>query len=734
MTITQSRNHLLTSYLLKGLALIFLVSSLPALALRFEPTDELTIDLDTTLAYGAMWRVEEQMGLDPPHAISPTLSQADAEFQDFVLAWNSDDGDRNFEKGDLVSDRYAVTSDFDMRRGDYGLFLRAQIFYDSVYFEETSWDGKGWDDWRGGATLDCYDATGVYNPGVDGLLDTSDTGGGCDPGNARVYNGLGVYAGPESLNNSMAAGEISDPSHFSEKTKDRHGYDARFLDAYIYGTFPIGDKTLDLRLGRQALGWGEALMLQGGIGFAVNRIDAAAATSPGVELKEIFLPTGSLYGQLNLSDTLTLEAYWQYEWKPSELFATGSYFSAQDFLESDVLLVNVGFNANCMFGLGKTFNTGADTNGVGGTDSCSDPNTLIDVGTEHWLDNNPNAMYKSADVEPDHQSDQFGVALRFLLDGGSEGGVYFVQYHDKYPSLWAGNNGAKDSSIYAQSNDILGLGGIGYGDPNWVGGPVSSVDVEGFNSQSYTIQYKERIKLYGLTYNTVIKDIQMGFELTYRENQPIVPACTDEMLAQATFDETLPEGFGYLDYVKGLTMKSPCKDESAKHIAGYAYDFTNDAFDPGTANKLLGWPAEAEVFTYNYGVTLVVPPSPLWDTGIFVAEFGGWYVGGYENEDLKVTSIGGFTKTGNGASAIFLPQYKNVYEGVDLTIPLFVNYTLDGSFSYFAYNEKALWASIGVEAVYLSNLRVGLVYSAFGGANNMWRDRDNIAFNMKYTF
>src|SRR5690606_22229336 len=164
------------------------------------------------------------------------------------------------------------------------------------------------------------------------------------------------YGGPEALNNAIADGSISDPSHFSDSVKDTHGYNARFLDAYVYGTFDVGDRSLALRVGRQAISWGEALMLQGGIGFAQNRIDAAAATSPGVELKEIFLPTGAVYGQLDLTDTLTVEAYWQYEWKPSELFATGAYFSAQDMLDSNIFLTNVEFRNNCMFVDGERYN------------------------------------------------------------------------------------------------------------------------------------------------------------------------------------------------------------------------------------------------------------------------------------------------------------------------------------------------------------------------------------------
>lgn len=756
MTITQYRSPLLMKCLFRGVVTAVLISSLPAQALHFEPADELSIDLDTTLAYGAMWRVEKQMDLDPPHYINPgdttgagKTNEASDEFQDFVLGWNSDDGNRNFEKGDLVSNRYAVTSDFDMNMRGYGLFLRAQMFYDSVYFEETSWDGEGWDDYYGTSPKAADVLTGLLGPGdrdCDGngspdqaIGEPPGVGpGGCDLANPRRFNGVGTYVGPESINNAYASGQISNPAHFSDDVKETNGFDARFLDAYVYGTFPIGERNLDLRLGRQALGWGEALMLQGGIGFAVNRIDANAATSPGVELKEIFLPSGMLYGQLDLSESLTVEAYWQYEWKPSELFATGTYFSGQDMLESDILLTNTQFNANCMFGLGKTYN-GADLNGDGGSNICDGPNMLpiLGVGTEHWLVNNPNAMFKAEDVEPDDETDQYGLALRVLFEGGSEAGVYFVQSHDKYPSLWAGNNGAVDSSVYSQSNvgGPLGLAA----NPDWIGPDQNSAGVAGFNVNKYTIEYKERIRLYGLTYNTVVNDVQMGFELTYRENQPIVPACSQESLSNVTFDESLPGGAtgSYASFQKGLTLNSDCKDDSAKYLAAFGYDFLGGtAWDPREAsNKLLGWPAEAEVFTYNIGVTLVVPPSPLWDTGIFVGELGGWYVGsGFENDDLKVTDIGGFTQKGNGVSAIFLPQYKNILQGVDLTIPFFVNYTIDGSFSYYAYNEKALWASVGLEAVYLSNMRVGLTYSAFGGANAMWRDRDNIAFNVKYTF
>lgn len=774
-SVIQLRGFLKIAAVATGLVLASSVQ-----ALRFEPAEEFSIDFDTTLTYGAMWRLEEQdpykmgphggpmgqWGYTPgpdgkfgywlgntnvrpntPGAVWDDINAQPAsttpQFLDAVIAWNSDDGNRNFEKGDLVSNRVAMLNDFDFRYQDYGLFLRTQIFYDAVYFEETSWDGKGWDTW------------GITNPdgspyyAADGFVADNVLNPTCQLQGA--YGGCAAPWQIESDNNAYASREISDPSHFSDKTKDINGYNARFLDAFVYGTFHFGDRTLDLRIGRQTISWGEALMLQGGIGFAQNRIDANAATSPGVELKEIFLPTGAVYGQFDLSETLTLEAYWQYEWMPSELFGTGSYFSSQDFLNSDIFLLNTDYRNACSF----EFDT-RQASGKHCDDTLPMGDPLSDLaGAQHYLTASHNYMKRSKDVEPDHQSDQFGIALRKLLDNGSEMGIFFIQYHDKYPSLWALNNGAKETLLEAPT-DAAG---------NLLFNSADNNGAVGFNSNNYTIEYKERIKLLGLTYNTVINDIQMGFEVAYRPNQPVVPACTDEMLEAGTTDNSFfanPAGpTQHERFVRGLSYESDCKDPAARFLMPTLYnsadpdgsgplptgaevpDSANNFPNGEKASKLPAWPAQAELVTANWGVTLVIPPSPLWDTGIFVAELGGFWVGreykdghfgsNFHDEDLKVTDIGSFTQSGYGMSAIFMPQYKNVMEGVDLTIPVFVNYGIEGSFAYYNYTQGALWASVGVEAVYLSNTRVGLTYSGFGG-DHMWNDRDNIAVTAKYTF
>jgi len=748
----KSRFYKADSNYLKSLKKIAFGASLGCLAssayaLHFEPTDDFTIDIDTTLTYGAMWRVEDMdnsrksiysngaiVPVDQWSARTPGSSNDALLSDDYLEAvelWNSDDGNRNFEKGDQVSSRVSAITDMDFNYQNVGLFLRTQIFYDSVYFEETSWDAEGWDYWEG--------------PDVN-----------CGPGEATPNCG---YVNPASINNLVAspehgeAGRISDPKHFSEAVKDIHGFNARFLDAYVYGTFDVGDRLLDLRVGRQVISWGESLMLQGGISFAQNRIDAAAATSPGVELKEIFLPTGSVYGQLDLTDSLTMEAYWMYEWLPSELMATGSYFSAQDFLEgSDIFLLNSGIETACMFSQYDTRDNGDVSCGVYDRFAGGIPPNfgLVEEGWEHnvkKVSSFNNAMRRAADVEPDKEYDQFGVAFRYLLDNGSEFGFYFMRYHDRFPSVWAMNNGAQEFLTPVQNGFPLSV--VGSDDYRAENGVTSqnTEDVTGMNTRYYTLEYKEAIRLYGLTLNTVIGDVQMGFEITYRPNQPVVPGCTDDSLYSGSIDRsidldgdpnqvTIDEQYAY-----GLSFESSCKDPSARYFAA-AGVFDNpskvadieSAWGANAGDKLLGWPVRAEVFTANIGTTMVIPPTPLWDTGIFVAELGGVYVGGFEDDDLRDTSLGGFTKKAFGVSGIFLPEWKNVMEGIDLTAPVFVNYTIDGSFSYFSYNDKALWYSVGLNAVYLSNTTFGVTYSSFHGAKQMWRDRDNIAFNIKYTF
>ncbi|MBS7662065.1 DUF1302 domain-containing protein [Pseudomonas lalucatii] len=284
-----------------------------ASALSFQPSDELSIDWDTTLSYSLAWRTE---GRD----------------RRLTANANGNDGDNAFDKGSLINNRVGFLTEADFKwRGDYGLFMRAAGFYDRVY----------------------------------------DQGNDNDSGTSNCF----------------AGGQCSRPDRFSQETIDQHREDLRLLDSYFYGSWELGGRNLNLRLGDQVVSWGESLFYQG-ISSAQSPVDATKATTPGVEVKEILLPVGQLFGQFNLTDNLDLQAYYQYEWEKTELFGVGSYFSTTDFIDEG------GFNDSTGF------------------------------------------LRRLRDDKPS-DSGQYGMALTYTAESlnNTEFGLYYSRFHAKTPVL-----------------------------------------------------------------------------------------------------------------------------------------------------------------------------------------------------------------------------------------------------------------------------------------------------------
>ncbi len=140
------------------------------------------------------------------------------------------------------------------------------------------------------------------------------------------------------------------------------------------------------------INWGEATFTAG-INGLQNRADLIARNTPGVEVKEILLPTGALYGQVDVMTDVTFEAYYQYEWKKTELNGVGSYFSDRDFL------------------------------GPGAV------NFLIPVGSP----DNIIAIPRTAD-EAASDSGQWGAALHWIVLGDTDIGLYYINAHSKAPA------------------------------------------------------------------------------------------------------------------------------------------------------------------------------------------------------------------------------------------------------------------------------------------------------------
>lgn len=249
--------------------LMMLGAAVQGHAFGVDLSEEVRLDLDTSLTYSAAWRAKDA---------DPDQLDIGAGFSAFP---NGDDGNRAFKKGDMVNNRFTALVDLDLQWRDYGVFARGNAFYDFVYMGKSSWND---------------------DPALN---------------NNHVSNG----------------GELDDPDEFTDATKDQHGANAELMDIFFYGSGDIANSPFSFRVGRQVVSWGESLFLAGGISSAQSPLDFSKANVPGVELKDIFLPVGQVSAQFTLFDDFTFAGYWGWEWEPTRLDEAGSFFSATDSLE-----------------------------------------------------------------------------------------------------------------------------------------------------------------------------------------------------------------------------------------------------------------------------------------------------------------------------------------------------------------------------------------------------------------
>ena len=113
-------------------AVLMLISPMVQ-AIEFS-SGEISGSIDTTVSYGASMRVSGRDDNNVGKAVfNPTAFTLDNAGQRAALGrWsvNGDDGNLNYDSGDLVSNAVKVTSELDIRYRDFGAFVRASGFYD----------------------------------------------------------------------------------------------------------------------------------------------------------------------------------------------------------------------------------------------------------------------------------------------------------------------------------------------------------------------------------------------------------------------------------------------------------------------------------------------------------------------------------------------------------------------------------------------------------------------------
>lgn len=579
-----------------------LLNSNPAHALGFEFGDW-SARLDTTINYGVSMRTQRRdddlVGfanlIENPGAI-PTLELIEMPGRFSV---NSDDGNLKFDRGDIISNRARVTSEFDITNGQFGAFVRATGFYDF---------------------------------------------------------------------------ELDDRDDISRTAKRFVGSDIQLLDAYLYGEFELGRGFGSVRLGRQVVSWGESTFIQNGINV-INPVNVAALREAGSELRNAFLPIEMAWVSLPITQNLSMEALYMFEFEQIDPDPAGTFFSDNDFATPGGEFAMLGF-------------------GLLSDDRL--PDGSLPFG----------AFPRAPDRAPDDRDGgQFGVALRYYAEelNATEFGLFYLHYDSRLPLI--------SGTAVANSN---------------------------LSSGQFFIEYPKGIDMFGASFNTTIGGtISLAGEMTYRSNQPFQIDDVEVLFAGLSpLNVGIPEPvnrfvsqLGQFDF--GQELSGVFRTEMSQ----VQMTLTN-IFEP---SQFLGYDQLVFVGEVGATKVWDMPnPDLLRLEGPGTNTGGGpdQFTGNLRN---PITQVDGFpTSFSWGYRAALVATYNNAIGSVTLTPRLAFNHDVNGTTpgpgGNFLEGRKAVTVAIGAD--YLARWTATLSYTNFFGAKefNLIHDRDFASVSVSYAF
>jgi hypothetical protein len=532
------------------------------------------------------------------------------------------------------------------------------------------------------------------------------------------YGNFGAFVRGTGFYDYIVEESGTDRTPLHPDAEDWVGSRAELLDAFVWAKFGGGQ----VRLGRQVLNWGESTFTQGGLN-SINPVDVGMLRIPGTELREAFRPSGYLSGSFDLTNELSVEAFYQYEWEKTVIDPAGTYFSTADFAGLGGRHVFLGFGSssdivNPFFAapnLGRPFL---------GVQRAENDRTPSDDG-------------------------QYGLAVRWFAPqlGGTEIGFYYMNYHSRLPvvnALTGTVQGAMSAAAAGQAAALRVYGQFGVppgANPTvdaiaQAAGTAAGTDAYGSTAR-YFFEYPEDIKMFGIGWNAQLGTTGIAFqgEISHQQDKPFLVDDVELLLA-------------------ALSPISPALAQTQQVVPGGA----------GFSTEIPGY-RRLDATQIQFTMTKVLGPLFGADQGVLVWEPAVTHVAGMPSKDvLRFEGPGTYTSgnpihSGPGgahAGKAFEPaeafadptswgyqlagrlDYNNAIGPINLAPRFAWQHDVDGVTpgpgGNFIEGRHALTG--GVAAGYLNSWEFDLSYTTYGGAGryNLINDRDFVAAVVKYSF
>ena len=501
---------------------------------------------------------------------------------------------------------------------------------------------------------------------------------------------------------------------------------------------------------------------------------------PGSELREALLPVGLASVAVSPTDTLSVEGFYQFGWEETRIDPVGSYFSSVDYAgpgAREAVITEVTENdQGHMFGP-LVAAIDADLSALPGRPIALDPDFA--------------SVLRGPDLTP-ADSGQWGVAVRYLAEelNDTEFGFHFINYHSRLPVV-----GAQTSELRYLQAGLAAAGAVGAPGSHTVqavtaevaagvaaqvtpvvteqvqqavqaglippqaapgeirrlvaeqvaaraAGPVGEI-VSGVagavaldrygKGGHYFLQYPEDIRLFGLSFNTVLGATGWALQGEYslRPDAPL----------QRAERKVLEDGLRPM--IAALTLAGTDPQRLGGYLAGY---------QPGRVDAYV----ERDVSQLQATATRVFGPTMGADALVFVAEAAVMHV--HDMPDKRVTPLespaGGILPEPPASAPRDTPHEADADAtswGYRVAARLDYNNAV-GSFNLFPYVqflhdvsgnspapsgpfvEGRTALTVGVRTDYLSRWQADVGYTRYAGDGNELSDRDFISASVKYSF
>jgi hypothetical protein len=671
-----------------GFACLVGVSLLPAQAASWSKGDW-SATFDSNFSLGTSIRTEDidfsrvgnsnQLQLDwngYNPVTNPLYSSSEVwAIGDAGYSTNGDLGTLNYDRGETFSTLFKGLHELDIRYKDMGVFIRGMYFYD---FE--------------------------------------------------MKDGSRAWQNP-------ITGVTQDPCSAPEAS-DELCSDIRLLDAFFYTDFTIADVPVSLRIGQQVISWGESTFIQHGIN-TINPVDVSRALAPGAELREVFIPVGTIFASIELTDAFSVSAYYQYEWQRSRLPQAGSYFATNDFAGEGGQAQNIqlGFSGNPDINLDFLL---AGLNQLGeqlraGADSSQIAQAYLAYPTKVALRDFSDAAHDDADDQG-----QYGIKLSYYAENlnETEFSFYLINYHSQRPLISGVTSDFTAASIGADLQTIAA-------------NEIDKDNVTDLNAFTKTrFVYPEDLKLYGFSFNTNLGETAFAGEVAYRVDEPLqiddVELLYAAMPQQLAFAGLRPDlaGISQFDNFRGfvgpgqtaegfLTSDTFQIQATATHIFGPALGTDNLVVlaEVGMVS-IRDFPDPNVIRLNGPGTARSLSIAPTADgnprTGLHIGLSDGPETNRFPTDDAW------------GYRILANATFNNVFSGINMNARFTFAHDVDGTTPdpLFLFVEGRKSASASLTFDYLSKWSATVGYNAFWGglgASNGLSDRDFLSFNVKYS-